>query len=357
MSSSKSPKRCQSISPNSSAALTQSLIYCLNTDTTPKDKTPSNRRVNRTHTVSGETSFQFAKYAQQTPQINMSQILDEDKPTISKSPRNFLKNEKVADKPLDHYYNLEGYLFKKRQHKIAGIFNDNRHRTRYFGFSKEGQIFWYALTKPASWEGKYKPKWAILTRDIFSIDESYDNKNSHVLIKTHNAKQIHLKIPDLDLKYKWVDALTILSQKYKKKQKEDWEVQELNRIDPRVMLQIMMDIETKFWKDFKVKLENYWKVHKHKNIQKYFERIGYKKLESFMVESFLRKSHMDQEFQNNSSDNKNPENSKLTVATALDTNTAQPKSLILKVLRWAFLITTKGINPEKYGEECLNINS
>lgn len=87
-------------------------------------------------------------------------------------------------------------------------------------------------------------------RDIVEIEDSYQNKISHFLIRLVD-NELHLKCDNYDVKNNWIKAIRFMKRKFKnsnhfskRKYKEE--------INDEIMLEIYAENEQKHWKQVQV---------------------------------------------------------------------------------------------------------
>lgn len=265
---------------------------------------------------------------------------------------NLEENEETLRK-IKQYSILEGVLKKKRRSTFFGF--GNQSQNTYFAFFQKGKIlvYWRSEKKPLGYGYNTRPKWACFTRNIIRIEENYQKKKNHFNLVCRNSKNLHLKHDNEKQANKWVETLSFLSSHYKFAQQEDWEVDDYNTIDSRVMLVIMVEQEQKHWAMIKDQLDTQ-SIHRTKGIYNYLNRIGYGRADSCFADgpakiAIIKQdssiSLLDKDFTrttNNSGNNFVTQGNK--VLSAIGMSIPHSKNLDTTVRRYAFLITQKGID-------------
>jgi len=160
-----------------------------------------------------------------------------------------------VERKIKQFQSLEGILKKKRKSRFFGLANQSQNT--YFAFFQQGRIlaYWRKGVKPNGYLYKHRPRWACFTRNITRVEDNYQGKKNHFYIVNRNTKNLHIKIDNQKLCDKWVEALTFFSQHYKFAPQEEWEVDDFNTIDPKVLVVIMEEQEKKHMTQITQKLD------------------------------------------------------------------------------------------------------
>lgn len=135
---------------------------------------------------------------------------------------------------------INGSLKKMRKDNIASLFSSGV--VRYFRFFQYGRFLVYYEGEP---KFDTEPKNILAIDEIEAVQENFEGKKGHFLVKVRSGKNLHLKSEDEDVALVWVRTIRQLIQFYKGKplgildEQRNWK----EKADIRIRLMIAEELE------------------------------------------------------------------------------------------------------------------
>ena len=187
------------------------------------------------------------------------------------------------EQKLEKYCKLEGKLRVKRE--IEALIG--KIEWDYFQFCADGRIF-------VGWENKPKkitdkPKYAIFCRNLRKVVPTYKGKRGHFLLDSTYAKDLLMICMREAESQMWCEALNWFKLYWKSQPRKDYEGEESGfTIDPRVVVEIMIDLEKAEPQQMQEML-NYDDVLKMKKMDKQIKKCGNAMLENRFAHGYIKK--------------------------------------------------------------------
>ena len=275
---------------------------------------------------------------------NQSAINFQSRQTHAQNQQSSPMQQKALKKKVLDHSKTDGILKIKRTNSVKAFFDASYER--YHMFCAGGRIFCRFEDKPTSYS--QKPEWAIFTRNIDSIEENYEGKETHFFIHYEASKDLHMKTDSLAETKKFVGALNFFRNYYKALPPEPYEFSIKGKeITPHCLIIIMKELESTFNTDYSKRFD-YTHILNTKKIKKYYDRVGAATLKNRAIHSMIKKcsaEQVDEDFFDESDKSLN--------LIRIDNKVLIPKASSLSKNLFATLVTRKDTDYTDADDEIL----